>query len=417
MPSTKPCRRVAVLHFAMLVVVTTWAVGVPRFASPDEPAHIYKAYGTAHGELLGTPAPGFPDNLREFDGPDSLGPPNLNCYNGQPDVPAIVRDLDLAAAHLVGGALPAVVLRPGRAACGGDGTIRQGPAVPPCLGGALRCVAHLGDVRRQAIGLRADVVALQLAALTPMALFLMASVNPNAIEIAGFVAIWACLSRVATDDRLPIEAADPGLMAVGRCRVDAADLDRVDGRRGCRGADRGESSTTSRPALVAVLGVGGRPDGAGPGRFVALAGVFANGDQRRAIDEHVGPAAALRRSVDNWGEYLHQTIGVLGWLDTNLPSFVYAAWFVALGLVAVIHLRSATRRTFVALAALVVVWLALPLLINGFTNSRAGLTYQGRYSLPIFVGWRSCRCSTSGPSCVHCGCRSERWSVPCSPSW
>jgi hypothetical protein len=35
---------------------------------------------------------------------------------------------------------------------------------------------------------------------------------------------------------------------------------------------------------------------------------------------------------------------------------------------------------------LVVVWLALPLLINGFTNSRAGLTYEGRYSLPIFVG-------------------------------
>jgi hypothetical protein len=28
----------------------------------------------------------------------------------------------------------------------------------------------------------------------------------------------------------------------------------------------------------------------------------------------------------------------------------------------------------------------LPLLINGFTNSRAGLTYQGRYSLPLFVG-------------------------------
>ncbi len=97
-------------------------------------------------------------------------------------------------------------------------------------------------------------------------------------------------------------------------------------------------------------------------------------------------AAALRRSIDNWGGYLRQTIGVLGWLDTTLPTFVYAAWFVALGLVAVIHLRSATRRTFVALAMLVAVWLALPLLINGFTNSRAGLTYQGRYSLPIFVG-------------------------------
>jgi Predicted membrane protein (DUF2142) len=96
--------------------------------------------------------------------------------------------------------------------------------------------------------------------------------------------------------------------------------------------------------------------------------------------------AALRLSVDNWPEYLRETIGVLGWLDTRLPSFVYAMWIAALVVVAVVHLRSATGRRVVAFAALVAVWLALPLVINGFTNSRAGLTYQGRYSLPIFVG-------------------------------
>ena len=81
-------RGLAGYFLALLVVVGCWAVGVPRFGSPDETAHVYKAYGTAHGELLGKVAPGFPDNLREFDGPDSLGPPNLNCYVGQPDVPA-----------------------------------------------------------------------------------------------------------------------------------------------------------------------------------------------------------------------------------------------------------------------------------------------------------------------------------------
>jgi hypothetical protein len=55
-------------------------------------------------------------------------------------------------------------------------------------------------------------------------------------------------------------------------------------------------------------------------------------------------------------------------------------------LVILLHLRTATPRQLWALVALIVVWLALPLLINGFTNSRAGLTYEGRYSLPIFVG-------------------------------
>ena len=85
----RPVVRGAAGYFlAMLAVVVTWAVGIPRFASPDETAHVYKAYGTAHGELLGKAAPGFPNNLREFDGPDSLGPPDLPCFIGQPDVPA-----------------------------------------------------------------------------------------------------------------------------------------------------------------------------------------------------------------------------------------------------------------------------------------------------------------------------------------
>jgi hypothetical protein len=97
-------------------------------------------------------------------------------------------------------------------------------------------------------------------------------------------------------------------------------------------------------------------------------------------------SAALHVSIDNWGRYFRQTIGVLGWLDTTLPFFVYVAWVAALVVVVIIDLRGANPRGVVALVALVAAWLALPLIINGFTNSRAGLTYQGRYSLPIFVG-------------------------------
>ena len=96
--------------------------------------------------------------------------------------------------------------------------------------------------------------------------------------------------------------------------------------------------------------------------------------------------SALRQSVDNWPTYMRQTIGVLGWLDTTLPSFVYAAWLAAIVVVVLIHFRTANARGIVALVALAASWLALPLIVNGFTNSRAGLTYQGRYSLPIFVG-------------------------------
>ena len=195
-------RDVAAFFVAMLVVVITWAVGIPKFASPDETGHVFKAYGTAHGQALGVPAPGFPNNLREFDGPDSLGPTNLQCFNGQPDVPAacateVSPQLISSAARyppwyygLVG--VPVAV-------AGQSESVFAYRFVSAALCVALLTLAMCLAKR----ALRADVVALQLVAITPMALFLMASVNPNAIEIAGFVAIWACLTRVTTDVELP----------------------------------------------------------------------------------------------------------------------------------------------------------------------------------------------------------------------
>src|SRR5687768_14169530 len=77
----------ALLLLTVLGVLATWVIGVPRFGAPDEPAHMYKAYGTAHGDLRGDPAPGYPDNLREFDVPLSLAPGDLDCVTGDPTIP------------------------------------------------------------------------------------------------------------------------------------------------------------------------------------------------------------------------------------------------------------------------------------------------------------------------------------------
>ena len=370
---------------AMLVVVTTWVVGIPRFASPDEPAHVYKAYGTAHGQLLGKAAPGFPDNLREFDGPAALDLPDLGCYVGKPDVPASCASSGLpplissAARYppwyygLVG--LPV-------AASGKADRVWPYRFVSAILCVGLLALAMLVSKRSR----RADLVALQVVAFTPMALFLFASVNPNAIEIAGFVAIWACLARVITDEQLP-----RGLLILASCLSAAVVLMRpvsivwmagtvavvligTSPRRRRELLSRKLAAWIVGPTALALVG----------SWLWVLYSSFEVRDQRLLNSLSLG--GALRQSIDNWPRYFRETIGVLGWLDTKLPSFVYAAWIAALVLVVVIHLRGATRRTFAALVALIVVWLALPLVINGFTNSRAGLDFQGRYSLPIFVG-------------------------------
>ena len=378
-------RDVGLFFLAMLVVVVTWAVGIPRFSSPDEYAHVYKAYATAHGQLLGKAAPGFQNNLREFDGPASLGVPNLGCYVGQPDVPAGC-DTDVS---------PRLISSAARYPPWYYGVV----GVPVAVSGqsdrpmAYRLVSAVCCVALLALAMflakrskRADVVALQVAAMTPMALFLFASVNPNSIEIAVFVAIWACLTRVTTDDRLP-----RGLLMLASLLSATVVLMRP-------------ISLLWMIGVVVVVLIG-----ANPARRRELF-------SRRLVAWEVGPTAvalvaswawalyarievkddnlvnsltlggALRQSVDNWPRYMRQTIGVLGWLDTTLPSFVYAAWLVALVVVVIIHVRTANARGMVALVALVAAWLALPLIINGFTNSRAGLTYQGRYSLPVFVG-------------------------------
>ena len=379
-------RDVAMFFIAMLVVVVTWAAGIPRYASPDEPAHVFKAYGTAHGQLLGAALPPpFPTNLREFDGPDSLGAPDLRCYVGLPDEPAsctaeVSPQLISSASRyppwyygLVG--LPV-------AATGESTSVFAYRFVS-----AILCVAALTLAMWLAKrSRRPDVAGLQLAALTPMALFLMASVNPNAAEVAGFVAIWACLTRVTTDDELPMRwlmlASFMSALVVLMRPISIVWMAGlvVVVLIGASGQRRRELFAW-RPLTWAV----------GPTAIaLVVSWVWAVYSSFEVKDERLtntlSLSAALHVSINNWGRYFRQTIGILGWLDTTLPFFVYVVWAAALVVVVVIHLRSANPRGVVALIALVAAWLALPLIINGFTNSRAGLTYQGRYSLPIFVG-------------------------------
>lgn len=379
-------RDVAMFFIAMLVVVVTWAVGIPRYASPDEPAHVFKAFGTAHGELLGAAVPPpFPSNLREFDGPDSLGAPQPFCYNGQPNVPVSCvttyspQLISTAARYppwyygLVG--LPVAV--------SGEST----SVFAYRFVSAILCVAALTLAMWLAKrSRRPDVAGLQLAALTPMAVFLMASVNPNSAEIAGFVAIWACMSRVATDDELSLRLLQLAsflsavvvlmrpISIVWMAGLVVVVLIGASHQRRRQLFTRLSLAWAVGPTAVALVA----------SWLWAVYSSFEVKDER--LTNTLSLSAALHVSIDNWGRYFREAIGVLGWLDTTLPFFVYVAWIVALVVVVIIHLRGANPRGIVALVALVAGWLALPLVINGFTNSRAGLTYQGRYSLPIFVG-------------------------------
>ncbi|MEO7397602.1 MAG: DUF2142 domain-containing protein [Ilumatobacteraceae bacterium] len=372
----------------MLLLILTWLVAVPRWAVPDEPAHVFKALGTADGQWLGQAIetePPTPSNYRRYVGPAQLGLGDVRCYFGDEDIPA---GCDVGNEH---------------------GFVSSAARYPPyyyaVVGGAARLVGQTDSVRvyRLASALictAALTVAfalirrskarrlapLMLVALTPMALFMLASVNPNATEIAGFILVWALLARMCTDDELsksltlatsviaavlvasrPISAV--WLACIGVVVLIAAAPDR---RR----------TLLCRPYLIRIVV---------PLAISVVASLawlryasFEIGDASVATDLRFGTVARL--SVEAWPLYYRQTIGVLGWLDTDLPVITYVGWTLALVAVATLYLRGASSRNWLTLAALVAAWLALPLVINAFTAADAGLSFQGRYSLPILAG-------------------------------
>jgi hypothetical protein len=228
---------------------------------------------------------------------------------------------------------------------------------------------------------------LLLGGLTPMALFISAGVSPNGFEIAAFVLVWSLLLLVRRDTRLGIRAG---------CVV---------------GALLGTAVISRFAASIWVLA----------GALVVLALLGVRELRRIATIRFLGPAAALlalsvaslawwSRSVgfevrddavaSDWSrgrvisytigrlpEITQQMAGVLGWLDTEIPAVAYlavgaGAMVSALGIV-----LSRDQRLMGAAASLVALLCIVPVAVNVMTAPTAGLVWQGRYSLSLFVGF------------------------------
>lgn len=375
--------------FALTLALTaTWVLAIPRFASPDESGHVFKAYGTAHGQLLGIEVvtePPTPSNFRLFDGPPELGSGDLRCYVFLPDVPAGCEGpsngylLSTAATYppfyyaVVGGAARLT---------GQSVSMRAYRLASATLCAAGLAVAFALTRRSKA----RHLTPLLMAAVTPMALFMMASVNPNGFEIAGFVLLWALLLRLGIDEEVSkVFAIGAGTTAgiLVLCRpISAAWLVCVAAVVVIAISAERRRQLFRWPVLIRVLAP------------LAISGVGSLAWLRYSNFELTGATAAaelplgdvIRMSAEAWPEYYQQTIGVLGWLDTRMPWFVYAAWSAALLAIVALCCWFFTLRRGVALAALIVAWLALPIVINATTAGGGSLSFQGRYSLPVLPG-------------------------------
>jgi hypothetical protein len=91
--------------------------------------------------------------------------------------------------------------------------------------------------------------------------------------------------------------------------------------------------------------------------------------------------AAYAASVGNTGNSIEEAVGVLGWVDTRIPAFAFALWFVAVGaLLGVAVLRGERRGVVVALSAAASIP-ALQWFLQGEIDY-----WHGRYLFGVFVG-------------------------------
>jgi hypothetical protein len=377
--------------FALLMVVfSTWTVGMPLFTSPDEAAHLFKAYGTAHFEALGDIQPGQSTNIRVFDLPQVMAPPDgtehgLPCYFGYQDRPAAC-----AVGHDGVLASTAAVYPPfwygvvgGAARIIGESTHQRAYRSISALLCALLITGAFESARRAR---SASLSPLLLIGLTPMAVFLAGTLNPNAFEIAGFILAWSLFLHIRSPRAATVRA---GFLVGGL--VAAMLLSRfasvvwvgVGALLGVVLAGKDGLRRLGLRFFVPAIGCSLAAIGA-LAAWSAYSGVTAD-DPRTVVDWTRGHV--ITETVHRLPGMTEQMIGILGWVDTPLPRIVHVLFAILTAAVVVGVVRSRDKRLMTATALVVLALVVAPIGINVISAPTAGLIWQGRYSMPMFAAF------------------------------
>jgi Predicted membrane protein (DUF2142) len=372
--------RIFVVVLALFfVVIAAQSVATPRNAGPDEPAHLIRSAGLVRGDALGT-ASDSGEAVRSFDAPAWAGQPDPGCYAFEPETAASCATVIEAKTSPTSSAgsyqiwahiLPGIAtLLPGAAK-----TVwisRLLGAIPP----AVLIAAALTRLVRD--GKRLESAALCVA-MTPMALFSIAVVNPSGLAIGGAVALWV--------GGLNLAAQRPGYEALVAVGWAASMLARGDGLMWC--------------AVIGGLILALRRES--PRRFVALLSTRARllmiGSTVAAVGWTLAVQPALvddpepttgldrlTKMLGETGQHLTESIGVVGWLDTTIPTTMIYLWTASLGVILGVALLGGARRSLGALGVGAALLVAIPWVLEWSQASQAGLFWQGRYGLPLFVG-------------------------------
>ena len=380
------------LFAALLTMLATWAIAIPRYGAPDELAHTVKAYATAHGQLLGSTTPGTSVLIRRFDVPVGLVSGEPWCFASFPEAHAgcaVPTSSNATASYESSAATYPIpyyaVVGTAARVIGASDSARAYRMISIGLCALVLAAALL--LFRKAFSGNSGVV---LLACNPMAVFILSSTNPAALEIAGMLLLWAFLGyllvRDTPADRSDLLAASTigAVMVLIRpvslpwIAVALAGYFILEWRssRATHTEQIRDLSVASIPLVLSIVAAA---------VWSRIAGVGL-ADDKYVVDApiiDIGRLAVGRTSL-----LLRQGFGTLGWLDTELPSGIYGLWLAAVACAVSAVFFFGDRRTKLLTLGLLVCWVAYPAVY--VTLARTPAVWQGRYNLPLLGGFVVC---------------------------
>ncbi|MDR6904635.1 hypothetical protein J2X63_000321 [Agromyces sp. 3263] len=387
--------------FALLGIL--WSLASPVFSVPDENAHAVKAIAQVRGQVIGYTLPGVKHIVVDLPEGDEYHS-HMMCFATRPGVPAGCNGIELGDEggqdwfntwvgaynpiyyYLVG--WPSLIFD-------GNAAVYSMRIASSLLGAAFLAWAFLTAVTAR--GARWMPLGVAFAA-APMSMYLIGGVNPNGVEFASAVAVWAgVLTLLQTFED---GAARPGLSRTALWSgVTLASIMLVNAR------------ALGPLWLVIIVALCFLVSGWVPvkrlfttGRTywwlaaIAAGGLFSLGwtlsggslsNQAEASDAPLVNGTFLQgfaHTIRTTPDYVQQAIGYFGWFDTPLPVWTYwlvIAPFALLVLLAFVAIR---RRSALSLITVVIAAVLVPALVQGYSVHQTGIIWQGRYGLFLYLG-------------------------------
>ncbi|WP_182976879.1 DUF2142 domain-containing protein [Arthrobacter cheniae] len=379
----------------LFALIAMWAFATPLMASPDETAHAIKAAAVVRGQPLGDQGEGqgaqssvlVPGYIAQL--------PEKTCFRFQPTITAdCANGVGEASAEPTIATTSAGNYNPMYYYVAGLPTLlMDGDAVVYAMRllSAALCATFLTLTFWAAARLASArwVVVSGVVALTPMVLFLSASINPNALEIVTTAALFTNLAAGIERRERPGAPYGMHLLAAavsGAVLANTRALSLV----WLVAAILGVVLIYRRRAVMTILRT---PAGLVCSAILLSASAaslawlfYADSlDSLTGNGSAVTPEQAFLTMIERAFSLTREYIGVLGWMDTVLPDGVYFFWHFCLAAVLFAGVALTKGWARVGMLGLLASIVLLPALLQAQVITELGYIWQGRYVLALVV--------------------------------